>query len=87
MKIILLAALLLSLPLAAGAEAVPSRAKRMKALEDANLTQETAGMDELDQDLFYLRAKRGSAADLQKKYPRIRPDKLLNLQSVVKEQK
>lgn len=52
-------------------ESLPSRAKRMKALEDSGLTTfvQAEKMDELDQDLLYMRAQRSSADELQALYP------------------
>jgi hypothetical protein len=52
-------------------ESLPSRAKRMKALEEAGLFSfvQAQQMDELDQDLLYMRARRSSAEELKALYP------------------
>lgn len=85
MKALVLLSLFLPL-FAVASETLPSRAKRMKALEDSGLITvvQAEKMDELDQDLLYMRARRGSAEELQSFYPRL---PLANLRQFSKEAK
>lgn len=66
---------------------IPSRAKRIQAFERAGLLAETAGMDELDQDLLYMRAQRAAAPELSAAYPKLPTAKLRSLQGFVKGEK
>lgn len=64
---------------------VPKRSKRIQTMEKAGLTGETSAMDELDQDMLYMRAGNLSQEELQKKYPQISAAKLGKLKSAVQE--
>jgi len=81
MKILVLLAVVFPLVTFAG-ESLPSRARRVKALEDSGLTLFVQGMDELDQDLLYMRARTKGADQLKAFYPKL---PVSNLQLFVKE--
>lgn len=85
MKALVLFSLLLPILTMAG-ESLPNRAKRVKALEDAGLTAFVLAekMDELDQDLLYMRARRSSAEELRALYPALPVE---SLRQFVKEAK
>jgi hypothetical protein len=70
MKTLVLLSFFLPIITMAG-ESLPSRAKRVKALEDSGLATfvQAERMDELDQDLLYMRARRSSAEELKAFYP------------------
>lgn len=67
--------------------AIPSRAKRIYALEQAGLIEEAAKMDELDQDMLYYRAKNKSKKEFAKLYPGLAKEKLEKFQSLLREKK
>ena len=78
--------LLPTLTLAEGSR-LPSRAKRMQALESAGFrAEELSAMDELDQDLLYLRAQT-KPESLSELYPNLPLQKLSKLKDAVKEEK
>lgn len=54
-------------------EEIPSRAQRTKAFEDSGLLSFVLAenMDELDQDLLYMRARKNSAEELRAFYPKM----------------
>ena len=64
---------------------LPSRAQRVFALEKAGLTDNLAGLDELDQDLLYFDVQTQTLQQLLTKYPKIRKAKFMKMQSLVKE--
>lgn len=76
--------LLLSAPALAQFE-LPNRAQRVKALEDAGFLQELATLDELDQDLLYMKARRVSLPELRAAYPALPKQKLERLKALAKE--
>lgn len=67
--------------------ALPSRAKRVQALEQAGLAEVASQMDELDQDLLYYRAKNKSKKELLSLYPQLSKEKLGKFQSFIQEKK
>lgn len=71
----------------AAADSIPNRAKRIYALEQAGLLEEVSELDELDQDLLYMRAQNKSLADLQQAYPKLSKSKLGALQVSVRARK
>ena len=52
-------------------------------LEKADLSKEASTMDELDQDMLYMRAKSSDLSALQKKYPQLPEAKLQQLQQLL----
>lgn len=65
------------------ANELPKRSKRVQVFEQAGLHQELDGLDELDRDLLYIRAKTAELAVLMRAYPKMPREKLEKLRTLI----